>query len=106
MSGARVVRVLPWATPDGKTCLLVGDGTGLLSRIADDVESVQLDMAEKLLGHASEMLDDRKATAEELRYLGRRLAEALRDVCRMAGGGLPGEVAAMQGLDTGGPRPQ
>ncbi|MFJ6751525.1 hypothetical protein ACIQNI_25560 [Streptomyces sp. NPDC091266] len=105
MTGARTARLLPWATPDGKTCLLVGDGTGFLSRVADGVESVQLGMAEELLGHAADMLDDRKATAEELRFLGRRLVEALREVCRVAenralGGSEPATMEEIRIMNT------
>ncbi|MFG2139459.1 hypothetical protein [Streptomyces sp. NPDC048650] len=98
----QTARLLPWSTPDGKTCLLVGEGTGFLSRVADSVESVRLGMADDLLGHAGEMLGDRKATAEELRFLGRRLTEALRDVCRVAesrGASRPGPERAPHGDD-------
>ncbi|MFG2889876.1 hypothetical protein [Streptomyces sp. NPDC048248] len=84
MSAPQGTRLLPWSTPEGKTCLLVGDGSGFVSRVADSVESVQLGMAGELLGHAADMLGDRKATAEELRFLARRLTEALRDACRVA----------------------
>lgn len=33
-------RLLPWAGPEGKPCYVLGGGTGHVSRVADDVESV------------------------------------------------------------------
>lgn len=47
---ARTVRLLPWSTPEGKPSYLIGDGTGFshVSRVADNIESVQLDMADEL----------------------------------------------------------
>ncbi|MEW2567733.1 hypothetical protein [Streptomyces sp. NPDC047070] len=80
----RVARLLPWAGEEGRPCYLVGDGTSHLSRTADRIESVQLGMAAELLGHAADLLADRKATADQLRYLAGRLAEALTDVHRVA----------------------
>ncbi|MFD4532763.1 hypothetical protein ACFWNL_11275 [Kitasatospora sp. NPDC058397] len=77
-------RLLPWTTPEGKPCYLVGGGTGRVSRTADRVERVQLGMAVELLGHATEMLADRRATAVQLRFLAASLAESLRDVHRIA----------------------
>ncbi|MEU1211271.1 hypothetical protein ABZ424_02165 [Streptomyces sp. NPDC005790] len=41
----RAARLLPWTGLDGKPCYVLGDGAGYVSRIADDVESVQLGMA-------------------------------------------------------------
>jgi hypothetical protein len=79
-------RLLPWSTLDGNPCYLLTDDTGTsrLSRLADDVEAVQLGMADDFLGHAVDLLDDDKATASQLRYLAARLAEALHDVHRIA----------------------
>ncbi|MGW7578978.1 hypothetical protein [Streptomyces sp. NPDC054765] len=79
-----LVRLLPWSSPDGKPCYLVGDGTGYVSRVADDIECVQLGMADDILGHAEEMLADRRLTGRELRFLARGLADGLRDVRRIA----------------------
>ncbi|MCF3175430.1 hypothetical protein IPZ61_19160 [Streptomyces sioyaensis] len=87
MSDPQTARLLPWTTPDGKTCIVVGDGDGCVSRIADGVEAVQLDMAEDLLGHAADMLDDPKATAEQLRFLVAALISALRDLLRVVESG-------------------
>ncbi|MEU3407465.1 hypothetical protein ABZ766_26450 [Streptomyces sp. NPDC006670] len=77
-------RLLPWVTGEGQPCYLATDGQGYLSRVADDMERVQLGMAVELLGHADDMLTDYKATAAQLRYLGHRMAESLRDVHRIA----------------------
>ncbi|MGW7635936.1 hypothetical protein [Streptomyces decoyicus] len=77
------VRLLPWAGPDGKPCYLVGEG-GYVSRVADEIEGVQLGMADDILGHAEDMLGGRQVTSRELRFLARGLADALRDVRRVA----------------------
>ncbi|MFJ4692050.1 hypothetical protein [Streptomyces sp. NPDC088766] len=79
-------RLLPWSDLDGKPCHLLTDdtGTGRLSRLADDVETVRLGMADDLLGHAVDLLGDARATAPQLRFLAARLAEALHDVHRIA----------------------
>ena len=79
-------RLLPWSNLDGNPCYLVTDdtGTGRLARLADDLEAVQLGMADDLLGHAVDLLGYTKATAPQLRYLAACLAEALHDVHRIA----------------------
>lgn len=77
-------RLLPWTGEEGKPCYLVGDGDGYLSRLADGIESVQLGMAGDLLGHADELLAERRASGGELRYLALRLTESLRDIKRVA----------------------
>lgn len=84
MRQPETARLLPWTTEEGNPCYVVGDGTGPVSRMADDVEAVQLGMAGGLLDHAADMLADRRATAGELHYLADRLTEALRDVRRVA----------------------
>ncbi|WP_223863283.1 hypothetical protein [Streptomyces sp. 5-10] len=60
------------------------DGTGYLSRLADETEAVQLQMGAELIGHARLLLRDRKADPRELRYLSNRLIEALQDALRIA----------------------
>lgn len=79
-------RLLPWSNPEGNPCYLVADasGTGPLSRVADNVEAVQLGMAGDLLDHAADLLDDAKATEPQLRFLAARLTESLHDVHRIA----------------------
>jgi hypothetical protein len=82
--GIRGARLLPWTGTEGKPCYLVSDGTGHVSRMADIVESVQLEMAGELLDHAADMLDDHRATPEQLRFLLARMTEALTDTRRIA----------------------
>ncbi|MFI0779715.1 hypothetical protein [Streptomyces sp. NPDC021212] len=78
-------RLLPWRTANGKPCYLISDtDQSPLNARADDVEALQLEMGAGLLGHASELLADRKATVSELRFLANRLCEALNDVLRIA----------------------
>ena len=77
-------RLLPWTTAEGKPCYLLGGGRGYLSRVADNIESVQLGMAADLLDHAADMLADRTVTPPQFRFLSARLAESLRDVHRIA----------------------
>ncbi|MFD8161123.1 hypothetical protein [Streptomyces malaysiensis] len=87
-------RLLPWPGPAGQRCYLVSDAEsrGYLSKLADEMEAVQLRMGTELIGHARLMLSDRKADARELRYLSNRLIEALQDALRIAesrGGRIP-----------------
>ncbi|MEV0224619.1 hypothetical protein [Streptomyces sp. NPDC050704] len=78
-------RLLPWPSPEGKPCFLVpGDGGGYLSRLADEMEAVQLAMGADVLGHARKVLDDPMSPYTEVRYAGLRLAECLSDVLRVA----------------------
>ncbi|WP_314223097.1 hypothetical protein [Streptomyces zaehneri] len=79
-------RLLPWSNLDGNPCCLITDDTGTsrLSRMADDVEAVQLGMAGDLLAHAADLLGDDKATGPQLRFLAARLTESLHDVHRVA----------------------
>ncbi|MGW0184199.1 hypothetical protein ACWDV7_00335 [Streptomyces sp. NPDC003362] len=82
--GTTSPRLLPWTGAEGKRCLLVTDGTGPLSRLADTVERVQLEMALGLLDHAADILADRRVTPAQLRFTLARMHEALRDVHRIA----------------------
>jgi len=102
---SETMRLLPWANPDGNPCYLVGDGTGYLSRVADNIECVQLGMAAQLLDHAVDMLAESRSTTAQLRFLVARMTEALRDVHRIAesrGARLPdplgGEADEIAGL--------
>lgn len=85
-SAAERPRLLPWAGTDGRSCYLVTDRSGAshLSRVADSVECVQLDMAGELLEHAADLLGDERTTAPQLRFLAGRLVESLGDVHRVA----------------------
>ncbi|MGA5565973.1 hypothetical protein ACPCUV_33060 [Streptomyces platensis] len=77
-------RLLPWSSADGNPCYLVGDGTGHVSRVADDIERLQLGMADELIGHADGLLACQGASNRELRFLARGLTDSLRDVRRVA----------------------
>ncbi|MFJ4517328.1 hypothetical protein [Streptomyces sp. NPDC088816] len=85
MTAQSELRLLPWSGPDGKPCYLsTDDGDGFMSRLADNIESVQLGMAAGLLEHAQRVLDDSDAEPEELRVLATGLAGALGDALRVA----------------------
>ncbi|MFF2407192.1 hypothetical protein [Streptomyces sp. NPDC058092] len=97
-------RLLPWAGAEGKPCYVLGDCAGYVSRLADGIESVQLGMADDLLGHAADLLADRRVTGSELHFLASRLTESLRDVKRVAEsrGARLGQ-ATRRGPEAGGP---
>ncbi|AXE78465.1 hypothetical protein [Streptomyces atratus] len=85
MTAPNELRLLPWSGPDGKPCYLsTDDRGGYMSRLADNIEVVQLAAAAALLEEASEPLDDQDADPNELRHLAYDLASALRDVLRVA----------------------
>jgi hypothetical protein len=82
MSGP--LRLLPWSE-GGKASHLSADGDGsLLSRLADEVEVVQLGMAEDLLFYVQKTMAEDEPSSTELRNLVARLSEALRDALRVA----------------------
>ncbi|MFI7344174.1 hypothetical protein ACIBUY_40300 [Streptomyces sp. NPDC050085] len=85
-AGVSRPRLLPWSNLEGNPCYPVTDETGTshLSRIADNVESVQLSMAGDLLDHAADLLGGRAATMPQLRFFAARLTESLHDVKRIA----------------------
>ncbi|MDQ8704155.1 hypothetical protein RCO28_16915 [Streptomyces sp. LHD-70] len=82
--GVHIARLLPWTGSDGKPCFLLTDGDGYLTRVADNMESVQLGMAGELLDHIDDLLADLRATPDQLRYGLARMSESLRDVKRIA----------------------
>ncbi|MDI3386924.1 hypothetical protein QIS99_12030 [Streptomyces sp. B-S-A8] len=84
MNESGTLRLLPWTAVDGKPCFLVSDGDGYLSRVADNIEAVQLGMGSDLLTHATHMLKEQEISTGELHFLACRLAEALKDVLRVA----------------------
>jgi hypothetical protein len=85
MTAPNELRLLPWSGPDGKPCYLSTDGRGgYMSRMADNIEAVQLGTAAELLEEASETLDDQDATLDEMRCLAKELTGALRDTLRVA----------------------
>ncbi|MFD4261691.1 hypothetical protein ACFWR9_29700 [Streptomyces sp. NPDC058534] len=80
------LRLLPWSGPEGKPAHLVTDGTrSFLSQLADDVEAQQIETAAVILGLARPMIEDTaNLTADELRWVARRLIESLGDVLNIA----------------------
>ncbi|MFC8877721.1 hypothetical protein [Streptomyces ardesiacus] len=85
MTEPNKLRLLPWSGPDGKPCYLSTDNRdGYMSRLADNIEAVQLGSAAQLLQASSATLNDRDVDPEELRRLAKELARALTDVLRVA----------------------
>ncbi|WP_031160005.1 hypothetical protein [Streptomyces durhamensis] len=85
MTARNELRLLPWSGPEGKPCYLsTDDEAGHMSRLADNIEAVQLGMAAELLDQASEALDGEGSTFEEMRFLTEKLTGSLRDVLRVA----------------------
>ncbi|WP_052424466.1 hypothetical protein [Streptomyces fulvoviolaceus] len=79
------LRLLPWTTPEGKTCYLSSDsGDGMLSLLADDVEAAQLDSGSQVLTGARAVLADPKAGERAVRFALTRATECLEDVLRVA----------------------
>ncbi|MCZ1015691.1 hypothetical protein [Streptomyces noursei] len=79
-----IPRLLPWSSLDGKPCFVVGDGTGRVSRMADDIEEAQLVLAGGLIADARRLLDARSWTSGELHLLTVELTESLTEVRRVA----------------------
>ncbi|WP_406114611.1 hypothetical protein [Streptomyces sp. NBC_01014] len=85
MTARNELRLLPWSGPDGKPCYLsTDDPDSYMSRLADNIESIQLDVAARLLGESLVTLDDQDADLNDLRRLGHDLTGVLRDVLRVA----------------------
>ncbi|MFI7296782.1 hypothetical protein [Streptomyces sp. NPDC050121] len=85
VNGVTTPRLLPWPSPEGKPCYLVTEDKGSrLSRLADDLEAVQLATGSAVLGLARQVLDDSASPYTEVRYAGIRLAECLTDALRVA----------------------
>ncbi|MGJ3559573.1 hypothetical protein ACR6C2_16365 [Streptomyces sp. INA 01156] len=85
MTMSHELRLLPWTGPDGKPCFLsTDDSDGYLSRLADNLESVQLGMATTLLDQALDTLADADTEPDDLRLLAKDLTGALRDTLRVA----------------------
>ncbi|MEU4918935.1 hypothetical protein AB0G29_06130 [Streptomyces parvus] len=85
MTTPNELRLLPWSGPGDKPCYLsTDDPDGYMSRLADDIESAQLETASALLEEASEALDNKDTSHDEMRCLIRELTGALRDIFRVA----------------------
>ncbi|MGA5876598.1 hypothetical protein ACPC3D_12310 [Streptomyces cellulosae] len=84
MTTSNELRLLPWTGPDGKPCFLsTDDSGGYMSRLADNIESVQLGTATELLDQAIDMLAT-DMTPDDMRLLAKNLTGALRDTLRVA----------------------
>ncbi|KUN94488.1 hypothetical protein [Streptomyces caeruleatus] len=85
MNAPDELRLLPWATPDGKPCYLSADNDhSRLSRLADDMEVAQLDSGEQVLAGARAVLADSKAGERAVRFALTRAVESLGDALRVA----------------------
>ncbi|MFD5480686.1 hypothetical protein [Streptomyces hawaiiensis] len=79
------MRLLPWTGIDGRPCYLsTDDPDSLLSRLADDIEAVQLASAEQVLAGAGAVLGDAGAGEHALRFALVRAVESLGEVLRVA----------------------
>ncbi|MFE2939454.1 hypothetical protein ACFXKG_10420 [Streptomyces sp. NPDC059255] len=78
-------RLLPWTRDDGRPCYLMSaSGDGYVSRLADRMESVQLDTGAEVLRCARSLITDQRTTSRQLRFVATRLSECLTDVLRIA----------------------
>lgn len=85
MTAPAHLRLLPWTGPEGKPCYLsTDDPRGHMSRLADNIESIQLGMAAEVLDHATTTLRHKHATPGDLRLLANELTTALADTLRVA----------------------
>ncbi|WP_327688447.1 hypothetical protein OHU45_13625 [Streptomyces tubercidicus] len=106
MGSMDTARLLPWSSPDGKPCFLIGDGTGYVSRRADDVEAAQLDSAADLMDEACRIFAARNWTPGEIHLLAVELASSLANVHRVAesrGARLPVPVGDGPDVEDDGP---
>jgi signal transduction histidine kinase len=76
------LRLLPWPGPEGRPATLQGSG-GYLSRLADEIEDLQLSSARAVFDLAPVVLDNTAADPQQLRFAARRLHESLGDVLRL-----------------------
>lgn len=85
MTAPNEMRLLPWTGPEDKPCFLsTDDRGGYMSRLADNIEAIQLGTAAELLEEAAEAFDDQDVDLSDLRRLGHDLTGSLRDVLRVA----------------------
>ncbi|MFE6690354.1 hypothetical protein ACFVFQ_28285 [Streptomyces sp. NPDC057743] len=85
MNTMNTARLLPWTSPDGKPCyLLGGDGTGYVSRLADRVEAEQMDSAAEFMEEAGGILSGRAWTPGEIHLLAVELKAHLANVHRVS----------------------
>ncbi|WP_257980846.1 hypothetical protein [Streptomyces sp. CB02959] len=78
-------RLLPWSSPEGKPCYLIGGtGTGYVSRLADRVEAEQMDAAAECIEEAGDVLSGRAWTPGELHLLAVELNVHLARIHRVS----------------------
>ncbi|MFC4032194.1 hypothetical protein ACFO3J_11960 [Streptomyces polygonati] len=78
-------RLLPWSSENGTPCYLDTDSRdSFLSRLADNLEAVQLGKGRELLRYTVKLLAQQEPSEVELRNMVARLSEALRDAIRVA----------------------
>jgi hypothetical protein len=80
------VRRLPWTGEGGKPCFVKTDGESgsVMTRLADNFESVHLGMASDLLEYVDKALSDENLSDTELRGLIAALCQSVRDLARVA----------------------
>jgi hypothetical protein len=80
------VRRLPWTGEGGKPCFVKTDGESgsVMTRLADNFESVHLGMASDLLEYVDQALPDENLSDTELRSLVAALCQSVRDLVRVA----------------------
>ncbi|MEU5301280.1 hypothetical protein ACH4YO_06410 [Streptomyces noursei] len=85
MNPMDTVRLLPWNSPEGKPCyLLGGTGTGYVSRLADRVEAEHMDAAAEFIEEAGDILAGRCWTPGEIHLLAVELTAHLARVHRVS----------------------
>ncbi|MFB7085439.1 ATP-binding protein [Streptomyces sp. NPDC056296] len=78
------VRLLPRTGTHGRPGLLITDGDGTVSRLADRIEEVQLGLGERLLGRTRGRMATHRPGNAEIRLLTGQLADALADALLIA----------------------
>ncbi|WP_329133260.1 hypothetical protein OG552_15420 [Streptomyces sp. NBC_01476] len=80
------LRLLPWTGEDGKPSYYpdTGQADSFISRLADNLESVQMGMAEDLLNDITEILAADALSETVLLNVIAALSSSLRDVIRVA----------------------
>ncbi|MGW0884499.1 ATP-binding protein [Streptomyces sp. NPDC002671] len=78
------VRLLPWTGAHGQPSLLLTDGDGTASKLADRIENVQLGLADRLLGRTRQALSECSPDAGDIAGLAAQLVDALADTLLIA----------------------
>lgn len=81
---AHRVRLLPRTDAHDRPCLLLTEGDGPASRLADRMESMQTSLAGRLLGRTRDLLVAGGMSSNDLGLLAGQLADALADVLVVA----------------------